>query len=157
MRLNRKSTTVTPSRHAIARALSPGWYFRAVLILSTGLLAAALSFEHSGGQTACELCAYQRIPYIVGIVLASLAILVCDPDAHPGWFGMTLANICMLGFFASAGIAGFHYLIAENWVIVSDTVRAALLNQDAWMTQTGGGGAFAICKPASRWRSASRR
>jgi disulfide bond formation protein DsbB len=100
--------------------------------------------QHSGGQAACELCAYQRIPYIVAILLAALAILICDPDAHPGWFTMTLANICMFGFFVSAGLAGFHYLISENWVIVSDTTRAALLNQDAWMSQTTEGGIFPI-------------
>jgi hypothetical protein len=49
---------------------------------------------------------------------------------------MTLANICMLGFFVVAGLAAFHYLIAENWVPVGDYTRVSLLNTEQWMLTT---------------------
>ena len=118
---------------ASAFFITPRVYFRTVLILSTLPLGAALAIEPIGDGAACGLCLYQRVPYIVVIVLSSLAIVATEPERPLNRFGMTLANSCMLGFFVVAGLAGFHYMLAENWVPIGDATRAALLNSDRAM------------------------
>ena len=120
-------------KKATAFFVTPRRYFCSVLVLSTVALATVLAIDWMGDGAACGLCLYQRVPYIVVMVLSSLAIVVCDIDESFDRFSMTLANICMLGFFVVAGLAGFHYLIAENWVSVSEHTRASLLNTDARM------------------------
>ena len=123
----------SPQSKLPAFIVTPRLYFCSVLVLSTVALATVLAVELMGDGAACGLCLYQRVPYIVVIVLSSLAIVACDIDESFDRVSMTLANICMLGFFVVAGLAGFHYLIAENWVSVGEHTRASLLNTDAWM------------------------
>ena len=62
------STDVSP--YWLARTLTPPLFFAGVALASAALLGAALYFQYFENLPPCELCIYQRIPYIAAIPLA---------------------------------------------------------------------------------------
>lgn len=68
-------------------------------VLSASALAAALISQYQFGLQPCELCIYQRVPYVVAILLG-VASLVISPRAI-----LALMGVC---FLIGAGIASFH-------------------------------------------------
>jgi disulfide bond formation protein DsbB len=76
-----------------------------VLAVAAATIVGAWTFE-SMGYIPCELCLLGRIPYYVGIVLASLTALA----AQWGRAGLARLGLALLAlvFLAGAGIAAYH-------------------------------------------------
>ncbi len=84
-----------------------------ILLGSAGMLAGALFFQLVMGLHPCVLCVYQRIPYLIVIVLASIAYILFAKDLNK--IGLFLLTLCALALFADAGIAGFHVGVENKW------------------------------------------
>lgn len=52
----------------------------------------------------CELCIYQRIPYVIILLVATPVLLLRKANR----FGFIAASICTLLLFVDAGIAAYH-------------------------------------------------
>ena len=77
-------------------------------LVAAALLAGAYAFQYAG-YPPCELCWWQRYPYMAAVILALLTKLV---RALPVKF--MLALLALL-FAADAGIAAFHVGVEQKW------------------------------------------
>ncbi|MEJ2028093.1 MAG: disulfide bond formation protein B [Limibacillus sp.] len=102
-----------------------------IALLSAAILGSALASQYWGGLEPCQLCLYQRAPYVVTIALGLLAALPLPrglrlscllleaimgrekvvPCDEPAW---TLFGVSMAGynFLASVVLAGFTLWLA---------------------------------------------
>ncbi|MAR55554.1 MAG: disulfide bond formation protein B [Rickettsiales bacterium] len=88
-------------------------------------LAVALTGQYVYGLHPCELCIWQRVPYVLLLVLGSVAALV---HKRPHWIRRLLQAAVLL-LIVEAGIAFYHVGVEQHW----------------WASATGcsGGGASA--------------
>jgi len=87
-----------PNRYPVAAAT-----LAAIVVLGS-----AYGFEFAG-YPPCELCWWQRYPYMVAIVLGLVALAVRKAaDKRLMW----MFALC---FAATAGIGGFHVGVEESW------------------------------------------
>ena len=84
-----------------------------IAVASVAILGAALAFQYVGGLRPCQLCLYQRIPYLVTTPLAVLAVLAFR------WLGPSAlamaTGLCGLAFAAGAVVAVFHVGVEQQW------------------------------------------
>lgn len=74
-------------------------------------LAAALISQYIFGLQPCELCVWQRWPYLVAIVLGLAAIAVRrSPIARTG-----LTVLAVVAVLVSGGIGAFHVGVEQGW------------------------------------------
>lgn len=85
-----------------------------LLLLTAGfsalMLSGALVAQYGFGLYPCELCLYQRYPYMVVIVVAIAAYLWLSPRGQ--WFALAL---CTILFAVDAGIAVYHTGVEQGW------------------------------------------
>lgn len=87
-----------------------------IVMLVTGgsaltALATAWTSQYGFSLYPCELCLFQRLPYIGVVSLSALAVMpVVDPRAR-----QLASFICGLLFFATASIAFFHVGVEQGW------------------------------------------
>lgn len=86
--------------NAVARHLT------AHLIAAGGVLAAALYFQYFKGLAPCELCIWQRIPYITVLVVALCGLVLQD---------RILFALIALAYVTTTIIAGFHVGVEQGW------------------------------------------
>ncbi|WP_417451620.1 disulfide bond formation protein B [Kordiimonas sp.] len=77
-------------------------------LVAASLLAAAFAFQYAG-YPPCELCWWQRYPYMAAVALAVVAKLV---RALPTWLVLMLLALL---FATDAGIAAFHIGVEQKW------------------------------------------
>src|SRR5437762_2762493 len=104
-------------------------YALVVLVLSTGIVGAALLSQHVGGLQPCVLCLYQRWPYYAAIALTLIAVLAGDRTTTP-----IVLLVCALLFAAGAAVAFYHVGVERHWFqgpttcsspsVAADTVEA---------------------------------
>lgn len=75
------------------------------LFLATGVILAALGFEHLGGYAPCPLCLLQRYAYYGSIPLLFVAMALISEK--PRLAGI-LFFVVALAFLANAGLAAYH-------------------------------------------------
>jgi disulfide bond formation protein DsbB len=85
-----------------------------VLAASAAILGAALFAQYVGGLRPCELCHWQRYPYVATIVLGLLALLLARNAALGRYVG-ALIGLAGVVFLAGAGIAVFHIGVEQHW------------------------------------------
>lgn len=73
------------------------------------MLAAAFAFQHLAGLYPCELCIWQRWPYVATVLLGIAAALL-----PPAGRAAALA-LAALVFLGGAGIAAFHVGVEQGW------------------------------------------
>jgi disulfide bond formation protein DsbB len=100
----------TMSAH-VGTANFPRFLMAAILVASVGVLAAALIGEHVFGLEPCELCLYQRVPFVVTGALAGLGLIL----SLRGKAGTWPVAACAVVFFASAGLAFYHVGVEQHW------------------------------------------
>ena len=83
-------------------------YFWLILIISVLVLISAYVLEYFFNYPPCKLCLYQRIPYFVLIFLAISSFLI---DKF-----FILKCCCLICFFVSLLISGFHSLVERRLV-----------------------------------------
>ena len=85
--------------------------FTAIAGVSFTALAAALYSEVALGLEPCILCIYQRIPFVIGILLGLIGLIVRKKpqivDALLGILGIT--------FLTNSGIAFYHTGVEQKW------------------------------------------
>jgi disulfide bond formation protein DsbB len=92
--------------HALAHPRNAALLLLAASVLA---LAAALTAQYVGGLEPCPLCLYQRVPYVVGGVLAAAALVV----RRPGPLALLLA-LAAAAFFVNTWIAFYHVGVENN-------------------------------------------
>lgn len=97
---------ITPSR-------ATGLVFTA----SVAVLGAALLSQYVGGLEPCVLCLYQRVPYILTIVLsgAVLAIVAFAGSQILLTPVRSVLVVCAILFLIGAGIAAYHVGVEQGW------------------------------------------
>lgn len=85
--------------------------FGGIFAASFGALFAAIYSQLALGLEPCELCLYQRIPYIVAMVLAGLG-LALHKNARAT---VHITGLCALTFLTNAGIALYHSGVELKW------------------------------------------
>ncbi|MEQ8586921.1 MAG: disulfide bond formation protein B [Thalassobaculaceae bacterium] len=74
-------------------------------------LAAALVSQYGFGLQPCELCVWQRWPYLAAIVLGLSAVAVRrSPIARTG-----LTALAVIAVLVSGGIGAFHVGVEQGW------------------------------------------
>ncbi|MBL8838097.1 MAG: disulfide bond formation protein B [Alphaproteobacteria bacterium] len=81
---------------------------------SAAVLGTALGSQFIGGLRPCELCHWQRYPYVATILLG-IAGAVLARRAPRGNAAPALAALAGLVFLAGAGIAFFHVGVEYKW------------------------------------------
>ena len=100
-----------------------------VLVASSGALGTALLSQYVGGLQPCVLCLYQRVPYVLIIILSVLALLLMIVRGSPRSALMRgVLAVCAAIFLAGAGIAAFHVGVEQGWWAGTDACTSADLN-----------------------------
>ena len=87
-----------------------------IFIISLLTLAIVFGFEYIGGYPPCELCWYQRYPYMLTMALSALILLLEVNEGYaPSPTSRALSAICCLAFITGAGIAAFHVGVEQQW------------------------------------------
>ncbi len=79
-----------------------------IALASAILLAIAYGFEHNG-YAPCELCWYQRYPYMAIVALMMVAMALREQNSK-----LLLVLVTLLAL-TDAGIAGFHVGVEYKW------------------------------------------
>ena len=82
-----------------------------VFVASVGILGSALASQYLGGLAPCQLCHYQRWPYIATIVL-SLGALAAFRGLGAR---RVLLGLCGVLFLVGAGVAVYHVGVEQGW------------------------------------------
>jgi disulfide bond formation protein DsbB len=85
-------------------------YTLLVLVLSAGIVGAALASQHWGGLQPCMLCLYERWPYYGALALTILAAFAGDRATTP-W----VLALCALLYASGAVLAFYHVGVEQHW------------------------------------------
>jgi len=79
-----------------------------ILLMNGAVLLGAYGFEIIGGLAPCQLCYYQRIPYVVAIILCVGALL------RPA-MAQAISAVLMINYMAGAGLGIYHAGVEWHW------------------------------------------
>lgn len=99
------SERITLSNRLIA--LSPG----VVMLASIAVLGTALVSQFWGGLQPCDLCIYQRWPYVATIVLGAAGLFLAGIPAR-----RIVLILCGAVFLVGGAIAAYHVGVEQHWV-----------------------------------------
>ena len=75
-----------------------------ILLLSAAILATVFGLEYLGDYQPCEMCWWQRYPYMAAAVLALIGIFA----ANSAGLSRVIFLLLTLTFLASLGLAAYH-------------------------------------------------
>ena len=90
--------------------------FIIILISASAILGSAYIFQYGFGYAPCELCYYQRYPYMAVMAISLLGIFAQNGGvkiAKPVIIALLL--LCGLLLFTDAIIAGYHAGVEYKW------------------------------------------
>ncbi len=90
---------------------SPFKVFAIVIAMSTIALGAAIGSQLFGGLEPCIMCQYQRIPFVLAILLGLFGLLMRN---NAGAVKSIMA-LCALAFLINTGLAIYHSGIELKW------------------------------------------
>ena len=82
------------------------FFYQIIIIISIFVILSALYIEHILSVSACKLCLYQRIPYIISIIICFFGYFF---SSNKIWI-----ILLILTFSISTAIAGYHLGIENN-------------------------------------------
>lgn len=88
-----------------------------VATASAVALAFAFALQHVFGVAPCNLCIWERWPYVVAVVAALGGVMLGRPRA-----GLALAGLALLG---NAGLAAYHVGVEQGWLALPEGCAAA--------------------------------
>ncbi len=102
------------------KLLNDNKYLAKLLLISAlAPLAFALTSQYAFGLSPCELCIFQRIPFVVIALFALLAY------ARPGKGSLLIAMaVSAHAFLANAGISFYHIGVEKKWWLHGDCTAA---------------------------------
>jgi len=87
-----------------------------LIVVGTGALAGAFFFQHVLDVPPCELCIWQRWPYVALIALGAAALAI--PVPHPA--RRVLFGVAALIAVGSAALAFYHVGVEQHWWLGTD-------------------------------------
>jgi disulfide bond formation protein DsbB len=90
--------------------------FLVIFLMSVAVLGGAYIFQYGFGYAPCELCYYQRYPYMGTIIASAIGIL-----AQKGLINLDrsliiyLLLLCAVLFVVNSGIAAYHSGVEYKW------------------------------------------
>lgn len=99
--------------HIFARVFSSPFIFLALALFSIAALASALIAQYAFGLQPCELCVFQRIPFVIAIFIGLFGFYA----DHKNFTTLRNGALALLGltFLANTVIAGFHTGVERKW------------------------------------------
>ena len=82
------------------------YFYFIILLISIFTISSALYIEHVISVPACKLCLYQRVPYIISVILCFFGYFFHKNNI---W-----KYLLVLTFLSSLGISGYHVGIENN-------------------------------------------
>ncbi len=92
----------------IFRAADPRRIITVILLMNGVVLLGAYGFEIIGGLAPCQLCYYQRVPYVMAIILCAAALL------RPA-MALVISAVLMINYMAGAGLGIYHAGVEWHW------------------------------------------
>lgn len=92
----------------IFRAADARQIITVILLMNGAVLLGAYGFEIIGGLAPCQLCYYQRIPYVMAIILCAGALL--GPAR-----AQAISAVLMINYMAGAGLGIYHAGVEWHW------------------------------------------
>jgi disulfide bond formation protein DsbB len=89
------------------------------------VLGGALLSQYWGGLAPCELCLLQRWPWVAGIIISLVAIMVGSRPALP-WVALLLAAVFAVG----SAVAFYHVGVEKHWFAGPTTCTGAATAAD---------------------------
>jgi disulfide bond formation protein DsbB len=80
------------------------------LLIAVGAFGAALISQYFFGLQPCQLCIWQRYPYVIGIPLGLIGLVLAAPA-----LSRLLLGLAALSFAVGVGIAVFHTGVEFGW------------------------------------------
>ncbi|HJO97373.1 MAG: disulfide bond formation protein B [Rhodospirillales bacterium] len=83
----------------------------AILLASSAVLISALAAQHLFGLEPCALCIYQRVPYVITAMVATVGVGL----GGEGRAGGVVVGLCAVVFLTSAWLALYHVGVEQHW------------------------------------------
>lgn len=103
------------------------------LLMSVIALSGAFTAQFALGLEPCILCLYQRIPFVIIILLSAIGLVFKSAR-------IPLIALCTLAFFANSGLAFYHHGVEQQWwqsIFEACAVPDSFLNPDAATSTEG--------------------
>lgn len=94
----------------IVTALTPRTLLLLASAFSLAMLGGAFTAQYGFELYPCELCVYQRYPYITVLVLAAIAAYRLPPRIQ-----LLAAYLCAVLFLGNAGLGFYHTGVEQGW------------------------------------------
>ena len=82
-----------------------------ILLVSLAILATVFGLEYLGDYQPCEMCWWQRYPYMAAALLSLIALIV----ANNAGLARVLFMLLMVTFLASLALAVYHTGVEWKW------------------------------------------
>ena len=105
-----------PSSAAVSPPARPTRWLALLGLAAAAALLGALAMQHLGGLEPCQLCVYERYPYLVVLVAALLGAWLDRPRLALGVTALALA--------ANVGLAVYHVGVEQGWFALPESCAA---------------------------------
>ena len=82
-----------------------------IALVSAAVLGTALASQYFGGLVPCQLCIYQRWPYVATIAAGIAGVFIVR---HPVG-RRAIAGLCGFAFLVGGAIAFYHVGVEQHW------------------------------------------
>ncbi|HEY8191194.1 MAG TPA: disulfide bond formation protein B [Alphaproteobacteria bacterium] len=97
-------------RNLLSDAATAG---RGIAVISALALATVLTAQYGFGLKPCELCHFQRVPYVAALFLGLLVLLLAKKGKPK--VAAALVFLCALIFAAGSGLGFYHAGVEQHW------------------------------------------
>jgi disulfide bond formation protein DsbB len=84
-----------------------------IAVVSALTLATVLTAQYGFGLKPCDLCHFQRVPYIAALILGLLILLLAKKGKPKA--AAALVFLCALVFAAGSGLGFYHAGVEQHW------------------------------------------
>jgi disulfide bond formation protein DsbB len=106
----------SPAAASLVPPGSPTRWLALLAFAAAAALVGALAMQHLGGLEPCQLCIYERYPYLVAVVAAVLGAWLGRPRLALGVVALALA--------ANVGLAAYHVGVEQGWFALPESCAA---------------------------------
>ena len=89
----------------------PRFVALALLLASSAVLVSVFTAQHLFGLEPCVLCIYQRVPYVITAMLATVGVGL----GGEGRAGAFIVGLCAVVFLTGAWLAVYHVGVEQHW------------------------------------------
>lgn len=100
----------------MALTITPVKAATVIFAASAAALAGALVSQYGFGLRPCHLCLWQRVPYVVALILAAAVLGLKN---HPRKAGAVIW-VCAVVFLVGGGLASYHAAVEWHWIAGPD-------------------------------------